>query len=194
MQREGRSQVLRLRPGGFVRRPQRWPLCAMPGGGGAGGGEEAEFVEDPNGVSIEQCAQCSLPVGTTTGHFLLSGWGGGREVVTPLTNEEVGGGVAGHPAQCALAKVCHGEALPWPTLQGHVGIRVLPGCILVVRKGMYGGVPRVALEVEGVTQVVEWRQVGEYATVTDLVWLRRMNLVLDDPKKEGKGMCPCHQV
>ena len=24
--------------GGFVRRPQRWPLCAMPGGGGAGGG------------------------------------------------------------------------------------------------------------------------------------------------------------
>ena len=72
-----------------------------------GGGEE-ELVEDPNGVSIEQCAQCLLPVGTTTGHFLLSGWGGGREVVAPLTNEEVGGGVADHPDHCPLAKVCHG--------------------------------------------------------------------------------------
>ena len=41
--------------------------------------------EDPNRVSIEQCAQCLLPVGTTNGHFLLSGLGGGREVVAPLT-------------------------------------------------------------------------------------------------------------
>ena len=33
------------------------------------------------------------------------------------------------------------------------------------------------------------------AAVTDFVWQRRMNLVLDDPKNEaGKGMCPCHQV
>ena len=47
----------------------------------------------------------------------------------------------------------------------------------------------MAPEVEGVAQVVEWRQVGEYAAVTDLVWLRRMNLVLDGPKKAGKGMC-----
>ena len=39
------------------------------------GGEEEEVVVDPNGVSIEQSAQCLLPVGTTTGHFLLSGWG-----------------------------------------------------------------------------------------------------------------------
>ena len=157
------------------------------------GGEEEVVVEDPNGVSIEQSAQCLLPVGTTTGHFLLSGWGNGRAVIAPLTNEEVGG-VAGHPDQCPLAKVCHGEALPWPSLQGHVGIRVPPGCILVVRRGLYGGVARVAPEVEGVAQVVEWRQVGEYATVTDFVWLRRMNLVLDDAKKEGQGMCPCHQV
>ena len=119
--------------------------------------------------------------------FAVGVGGGGREVVAPLTNEEVGG-VAGHPDQCPLAKVCHGEALPWPTLQGHVGIRVPPGCILVVRKGLYGGVARVAPEVE----VVEWRQVGEYAAVTDFVWLRRLGLVLDDPKKEGKGMCPCH--
>ena len=37
-----------------------------------GGGEE-ELVEDPNGVNIEQCAQCLHPVGSTTGHFLLSG-------------------------------------------------------------------------------------------------------------------------
>ena len=145
-------------------------------------------MEDPNGVNIEQCAECLLPAGTTTGHFLLSGWGDRREVVAPLTNEEAGG-VVGHPDQCPLAKVCHGEALPWPTLQGHVGIGVPPRCILVVRKGMYGGVARVAPEVEGVAQVVEWRQVGEYAAVTDFVWLRRMNLVLDGPKKAGKGMC-----
>ena len=77
------------------------------------------------------------------------------EVIAPLTNEEVGG-VAGHPDQCPLAKVCHGEALPWPSPQGHVGIRVPPGCILVVRKGLYGGVARVAPEVEGVAQVVWW--------------------------------------
>ena len=158
------------------------------------GGEEEVVVEDPNWVGIEQCAQCLLPVGTTTGHFLLSRRGNGREVIAPLTNEEVGGGVAGHPGQCPLAKVCHREALPWPSLQGHVGIRVLPGCILVVRKGLYGGVARVAPEVQGVAQVVKWRHVGEYAAVTDFVWLRRMNLVLDDAKKEGKGMSPCHQV
>ena len=67
----------------------------------------------------------------------------------PLTNEDAGA-VAGHPDQCPLAKVCHGEALPWPALQGHVGIKVPAGTIL--------------------------------------------GLVLDDAKKEGQGMCPCHQV
>ena len=110
------------------------------------GGEEEEVVVDPNGVSIEQSAQCLLPVGTTTGHFLLSGWGIGRELIAPLTNEEAGA-VAGHPDQCPLAKVCHGEALPWPTLQGHVGMKVPAGTILVVRRGLYGGVARVAPEV-----------------------------------------------
>ena len=110
------------------------------------------------------------------------------EVIAPLTR------VAGHPDQCPLAKACHGEALPWPSLQGNVGITVPPGCILVVRKGLYGGVARVAPEVEAVAHVVEWRQVGEYAAVTDFAWLRRMKLVLDDAKKEGQGMCPCHQV
>ena len=45
----------------------------------------------------------------------------------------------------------------------------------------------------GWPQVVEWRQVGD-AAVTDFVRPHKMNLVLDDPKKEGKGMCPCHQV
>ena len=115
-------------------------------------------------------------------------------MIAPLTNEEAAG-VAGHPDQCPLAKVCHGEALPWPSLQGHVGIRVPPGCILVVRRGLYGGVATVAPElVEGVAQVLEWRQGGGYAAVTDFVWLRRINLVLDDAKKEGQGMCPCHQV
>ena len=121
--------------------------------------------------------------------------GGGREVVAPLSIGEVVGGVAGHPDQCPLAKVCHGEALPLPSLQEHVGIKVPAGTILVVRKGMYGGVVRVPPELEGVAQVVDWSQVEEYAALTDFMWLRRMNLVLDDPKKEaGKGMCPCHQV
>ena len=60
---------------------------------------------------------------------------------------------------------------------------------------MYGGVARVPLDLEAMAQVVDWRQVQEYAAVTDFVWLRRMNLVLNDHKKEaGKGMCPCHQV
>ena len=120
-------------------------------GGRRGGG-------DSNGVSIEQCAQCLLPVGTTTGHFLLTGWAVGGEVGAPLNTEEVGG-VAGHPDQCPLAKVCHGEARPWPTLQEHVGIKVPAGTILVARKGMYGVVVRVLLELEGVAQVVECRQV-----------------------------------
>ena len=36
---------------------------------------------------------------------------------------------------------------------------------------------------------------GGIPAVTDFVWLRRVNLVLEDPKKEAdKGMCPCHQV
>ena len=43
--------------------------------------------------------------------------------------------------------------------------------------------------------MVEWRQVQEYAALTDFVWVRRMNLVLDDPKKEaGTGMCACQRV
>ena len=138
---------------------------------------------------LSACSRWEQPPGI----FCCRGGGGGREVVAPLTNEEVGG-VAGHPDQCPLAKVCHGEALTWPTLQGHVGIRVPLGCILVVRKGMYGGVARVSPEVERVAQVVECRQVGDYAALRDFVWLWRMNLVLDDRKKEGKGMCPCHQV
>ena len=61
-------------------------------GEGVEGGEEEVVVEDPNGVSIEPSAQCLLPVGTTTGHFLLSGWGNGRQVIAIVTNEEVGGG------------------------------------------------------------------------------------------------------
>ena len=66
------------------------------------------------------------------------------------------------------------------------------GTILLVRRGTYGGGARVPPEVEGLAHVVEWRQMEEYAAVRDLVWLRRMNLMLDDLKKEGKGMCPCH--
>ena len=70
------------------------------------GGEEEEEVVDPNGVSIEQSAECLLPVGTTTEHFLLSGWGIGREVISPLTNEEAGA-FAGHNS------VPLGQGVPW---------------------------------------------------------------------------------
>ena len=59
---------------------------------------------------------------------------GGRWL--PPSRLRRGGGVAGHPDQCPLAKVCHGEALPWPTLRGHVGMKVPAGTILVVREGM----------------------------------------------------------
>ena len=61
------------------------------------------------------------------------------------------------------------------------------GTILVVRRGLYGGVARVAPEVEGVAHVVEWRQVGEYAAVTDLVWLRRLGLVWTTPRRRAKA-------
>ena len=121
----------------------------------------------------------------------MGGWEGRG---CPLTNEEVGG-VARQPDPCPLAKLCHGEALPWPTLQGHVGINLPAATILLVRKGTYGGVAKVPPQLEGVAQVLEWRQVEDYAAVTDFVLLRRMNVVLDDPKKgAGKGMRPCHQV
>ena len=73
----------------------------------AEGGEEEVVVEDPNGVSIEQSAQCLLPMGTTTGHFLLLGWGNGRDVIAPLTNEEVGGGRR-PPRSVPL-----GQGVPW---------------------------------------------------------------------------------
>ena len=83
-------------------------------------------------------------------------------VACPHTTEEVGGrggGLARHCDHCPWAKVCHGGALPWPTLQGHVGTKVPAGTILVVRKGMYGGVARVPPDLEVVAQVVEWRQI-----------------------------------
>ena len=99
---------------------------------------------------LSACSRWEQPPGI----FCCRGGGAGREVVAPLTTEEVGG-VASHPNQCPLAKVCHGEALPWPTLRGHVGIKVPAGTILGVRKGMYGGAARVPPELAGVAQVVD---------------------------------------
>ena len=40
------------------------------------GGEEEELVEDPNGVSIEQCAQCLFPPGNNHRAFFVVGVGG----------------------------------------------------------------------------------------------------------------------
>ena len=93
---------------------------------------------------------------------------GERGPVGGFNTEEVGG-LAGHPDQYPLATVCHGEALQWPTLQGHGGMKVPAATILVVRKGMYGGVARVPPKLQGVAQVVEWRQFQEFATVADFV-------------------------
>ena len=72
------------------------------------GGDEEELVEDPNGVSIEQGAQCLLSVGTTTGHFLLSGWSGGRQV-PPLVMRSAGGGGGRRPPQSMPL----GHGVPW---------------------------------------------------------------------------------
>ena len=113
-----------------------------------GGGEE-EGGGGRNGVSIEQCAQCLLPVGTSTGHFLLTGWGGGREVVAPSRVTRWGGLQATPTSaprpRCAMGSHCRG-----PPCKGFSGIKVLAGTILVVREGMYGGVARVPRALEGV--------------------------------------------
>ena len=91
------------------------------------GGEEEEVEEDPNGVSIEPSAQSLLLVGTTTGHFLLSGWGNGREVIAPLTNEEVGGGgsqttlISAPWPRCAMGRPFEGEAMGLMVLHGWQG-------------------------------------------------------------------------
>ena len=92
----------------------------------AEGGEEEVVVEDPNGVSIEQSAQCLLPVGTTTGHFLLSGWGNGREVIAPLTNEEAGGSQA-TPISAPWPRCAMGRHCPSPPCKGMLGLRCRQG-------------------------------------------------------------------
>ena len=73
-----------------------------------------------------------------------------------------GGGSPAHLDQCLLTKVCHGVGVRWPSLQEHVGIQVLAGTISMVRRGTYGGVAGFPPELEGLAQVVEWRQVKEY--------------------------------
>ena len=52
---------------------------------------------------------------------------------------------------------------------------------------MYGGVARGPPELEGVAQVLEWRQVQEYAAPRNIIRLRRMNLVLHGRAQEGGG-------
>ena len=52
-----------------------------------------------------------------------------------------------------------------------------------------GGVARVALELEGVAQVVERRQVQQYAALTDFVWLRRMNPCWTTPRTRRAKAC-----
>ena len=93
-------------------------------------GEEEELVKDPNVVSIEQCAQCLLPVGTAIGDFSLSGLEGRREVVTPLINEEVGGGVTGHTSNAPWPKCAMGRLLAGPPCKGMLGLGCRRGAFL----------------------------------------------------------------
>ena len=86
------------------------------------GGEEEVVVVDPNGVSIEQSAECLLPVGTTTGHFLLSGWEIRREVIAPLTNEEAGA-VPATPNSARWPRCAMGRHCPGPPCKGMLGLR-----------------------------------------------------------------------
>ena len=85
------------------------------------GGEEEVGGEDPDGVSIEHCAQCLLPVGTTTGHFLLTGWGGGRGRFLPLSLPRRWRGWPATPTsapwpRCAMGRHCPGPA--WKSMLG----------------------------------------------------------------------------
>ena len=81
-------------------------LYEPPGDGLCVPCQEGAHVEGGGEYPTQQCAQCFLPVGTTSGHFLLRGWGGKREVLAPRSAEEVER-MAGRPHQCNVAKVCH---------------------------------------------------------------------------------------
>ena len=65
------------------------------------------------------------------------------------------GGVAGHPDRYPPAKVCHGAGVPGHSLQDHVGIKVPAGTMLMLRRGMYGGVARAPPELKGLAQVLD---------------------------------------
>ena len=117
---------------------------------------------------------------------------GGQRWLPPSPPRRLGGGA---PQPVPLGQGVPGEAVPWPRTQGHVGIHVPAGTILVVRRGMYGGVARYPLELEGLAQGVEWWQFENRAAVPDFVLLQRMKLELDKPKKESReGMRPCHEL
>ena len=92
--------------------------------------------------------------GNNHGPFFVEGVQGGG-VLAPLSAEEVER-VAGHPNHCPLDKVCHGEAVPWPGLQEHVGM---------VRRRTYGGVARVLPEFEGSQR---WWSGGKWRTMRPL--------------------------
>ena len=85
------------------------------------GGEEEELVEDPNGVSIEQCAPCLLPVGTTTGHFLLSRGGVGGRWLPPSLMRRLGGSQA-TPISAPWPRCAMGRHCPGPPCKGMWGL------------------------------------------------------------------------
>ena len=93
-------------------------VCHARSGRSQKGGRKRRGGGGGNGVSIEQCAQCLLPVGTTTGLFLLP-WGvGGWEVVVPLTTAEVGGGLQATPTSAPLPRCAMGRHFRGPPCKG----------------------------------------------------------------------------
>ena len=64
-------------------------------------------------------------------------------------------------AQCPYPEWFHASSWDYtpgtPRLKEQVGIQVLPGTILVARRGMHGGVAAATPQLEGLAHVVEWR-------------------------------------
>ena len=96
-------------------------LCVRWVIGGGGGGGRGEY---PNGVCIEQYAPCLLLNGTTTGHFLLMGWGRGRGDWFP-SFQRGGGGGGWHSTptnaprpRCPVGRHCPGQPA---RARGHLG-------------------------------------------------------------------------
>ena len=87
------------------------------GGGKRGEGRISMGLALSNVVnaSIEQCGQCLLPERTTTGDLFVGGVRPGGRWLPPSQLRRLRG-LQATPTSALWPKVCHGEALPWPSL------------------------------------------------------------------------------